>query len=119
MIVVPDAGPLIYLGGANELELLRKLYDEVVVPRVVHDEVVVAGVGLPGAREVGACRWIRVQDVAPIASVPLSQLETLSAATPSCLARSVSAHPMVCRRKRISSGASRARLLTRAPASTW
>ena len=61
MIVVPDAGPLIYLGGANELELLRKLYDEVVVPRVVHDEVVVAGAGLPGAREVAACRWIRVE----------------------------------------------------------
>lgn len=65
MIVVPDAGPLIYLGGANEIELLPKLYDEVVVPRVVHDEVVVAGAGLAGAQEVAAARWIRIEDVEP------------------------------------------------------
>ena len=65
MIVVPDAGPLIYLGGADQIELLRKLYDEVVVPKVVHDEVVVAGAGLSGARKVAAARWIRVEDVAP------------------------------------------------------
>lgn len=37
MIVVPDAGPLIYLGGAGHLEILRLLYSEVVVPRVVFD----------------------------------------------------------------------------------
>jgi predicted nucleic acid-binding protein len=65
MIVVPDAGPLIYLGGAGEIDLLRRLYDEVVVPRIVLDEVVVAGAGLPGAEEVAACRWIRVEDAAP------------------------------------------------------
>jgi predicted nucleic acid-binding protein len=35
VIVVPDAGPLIYLGGAGQLELLRLLYAEVVVPRIV------------------------------------------------------------------------------------
>src|SRR6185437_8763710 len=60
VIVVPDAGPLIYLGGAAELDLLRKLYQEVVVPRIVYDEVVVAGAGLPGAQEVAAAGWLRV-----------------------------------------------------------
>jgi uncharacterized protein len=65
VIVVPDAGPLISLGGADQIELLRKLYDDVVVPKVVYDEVVVAGAGLPGAREVVAARWIRVEDIAP------------------------------------------------------
>lgn len=49
MIVVPDAGPLIYLAGAGQLDLLRRLFTRVVVPRVVHDEVVVAGAGLLGA----------------------------------------------------------------------
>jgi predicted nucleic acid-binding protein len=65
VIVVPDAGPLIYLGGAGHLELLRSLYAEVVVPRVVIDEIVIAGAGLTGAREVGAATWLRVEEVAP------------------------------------------------------
>jgi predicted nucleic acid-binding protein len=31
VIVVPDAGPLIYLAGAGHLELLQALYSQVVV----------------------------------------------------------------------------------------
>jgi len=66
LIIVPDAGPLIYLGGAGHLELLRTLYAEVVVPRIVVDEIVIAGAGLTGAREVAAATWIRVEEVAPV-----------------------------------------------------
>jgi predicted nucleic acid-binding protein len=65
LIVVPDAGPLIYLGGAAQLELLRLLYVEVVVPRIVIDEIVVAGAGLTGAREVAGATWLRIEDVSP------------------------------------------------------
>ncbi len=65
MIVVPDAGPLIYLGGAGHLDLLRRLYTEVVVPRIVLDEVVVAGAGMTGADAVAAAHWLRIEDVAP------------------------------------------------------
>ena len=65
MIVVPDAGPLIYLAGAGQLALLPALYDEVVVPRVVWDEVAVAGAGLVGAAEVLAVGWLRIEDVTP------------------------------------------------------
>ena len=65
MIVVPDAGPLISLAGARQLDLLPALYAEVVVPRVVFEEVVVAGAGLTGAREVEAATWLRIEDVAP------------------------------------------------------
>ena len=65
MIVVPDAGPLIYLAGAGQLDLLRRLFARVVVPRVVHDEVVVAGAGLLGSAEVAAAVWIEIMEVAP------------------------------------------------------
>ncbi len=65
MIVVPDAGPLIYHSGAGQLDLLRALFARVVVPRIVHDEVVVAGAGLLGAAEVAAAAWIEVVDSAP------------------------------------------------------
>jgi len=63
VIVVPDAGPLIYLGGAGHLDILPALYSEVVVPRIVFDEIVVAGAGLTGAREVERASWLRVEDV--------------------------------------------------------
>lgn len=65
MIVVPDAGPLIYLGGAGQLDLLAKIFDDVVVPEVVIREVTVAGAGLLGATEVAAATWLSIVDVEP------------------------------------------------------
>lgn len=85
MIVVPDAGPLIYLAGAGKLKLLPLLYAEVVVPRIVFDEVTLAGAGLVGAREVAAAPWLRVVerasdpvllarlDAGEAAAIPLAQ----------------------------------------------
>jgi hypothetical protein len=60
VIVVADAGPLIHLGAIGQLELIRRLSAEVLVPRAVFDEVVVVGAGLPGAAEVQAATWISV-----------------------------------------------------------
>jgi len=65
VIVVPDAGPLIYLAGSGHLDLLRDLYAEAVVPRVVYDEVTIAGRGMVGADEVRAATWLRVEESAP------------------------------------------------------
>ncbi len=61
MIVVTDAGPLIYLAGAGQLELLRTLFRRVVVPHLVYDEVTVAGRGRVGAAEVAASTWLVVE----------------------------------------------------------
>lgn len=79
MIVVPDAGPLIYLAGAGQIELLRTLYDDVVVPRVVYDEVTVAGAGMTGSSEVAAADWLRVVEQAPDATL-LGRLDAGEAA---------------------------------------
>lgn len=62
MIIVTDAGPLIYLAGGGQLHLLRVLYDRVVVPRIVFDEVTVAGTGLVGATDVAAADWLEISD---------------------------------------------------------
>lgn len=61
MIVVADAGPLIYLAAIGQLDLLRRLAPEVLVPEAVYHEVVVAGAGLPGAEEVREAAWVRVE----------------------------------------------------------
>ncbi len=79
MIVVPDAGPLVYLAGAGQIELLRLLYSEVVVPSIVFNEVTVAGAGMVGSAEVAAAAWIRVVDQAPDASL-LGRLDAGEAA---------------------------------------
>ena len=60
MIVLADSSPLITLARAQHFELLREFFGEVIVSREVHDEIAVAGTGLPGAEEVRRAPWIRV-----------------------------------------------------------
>jgi predicted nucleic acid-binding protein len=61
VIVLADASPLITLARAQYFELLHEFYGEVIVSREVHDEITVAGAGLPGAGEMQRADWIRVQ----------------------------------------------------------
>ena len=61
MIVLADSSPLITLARTRCFELLHEFYAEVVVSREVHDEITVAGVGLPGAAEMQQANWIRVR----------------------------------------------------------
>lgn len=75
MKVVCNAGPLIALGKLGRLGLLLKLYDEILVPREVYNEVVVNGLRL-GASEAQAVDWlvreghVRVVDVELPAPLP-------------------------------------------------
>lgn len=54
MKVVVNAGPLITLGKLGQLGLLLRLYHEILIPREVHSEVVVADLrlGAPDAQAV-------------------------------------------------------------------
>lgn len=61
MIVLADSSPVITLARARYFALLHEFYGEVIVSREVHDEVAVAGAGLPGADEMQQATWIRVQ----------------------------------------------------------
>ena len=61
MIVVSDAGPLIYLGSVGRLVLLRELFGRVVVPQQVWDEVVGTGEERLGSAAVAAASWIDVR----------------------------------------------------------
>lgn len=61
MKVVVNATPLIALSLINQLELLNELFDEVLVPSAVYQEVVIQGAGQPGAAELASITWIQVQ----------------------------------------------------------
>ena len=64
MIVISDTSPIINLAIVGELELLRQLYDKVIIPQAVYNEIVVEGVGQTGAEEVETLEWIEVKAVA-------------------------------------------------------
>lgn len=68
MIVLADSSPLITLARAQQFELLKEFYGEIVVSREVHDEVAIAGAGLPGAEEMRRASWIRVESAPPESS---------------------------------------------------
>lgn len=52
MPAVSNRSPLIVYAKIGRLALLRAVFGEVLAPPGVHDEVVPAGVGRPGAAEV-------------------------------------------------------------------
>ncbi len=64
MRVVSDASALINLARISELDLLRRLYGGLLIPKAVWQEVVVEGAGQPGAEEVRRASWIETYDVA-------------------------------------------------------
>lgn len=61
MSIVSNASPLINLARIGHLDLLPRLYGELVIPEAVWREVVLEGTGQPGAEEIKAASWIRVR----------------------------------------------------------
>ncbi len=69
MKVVVNATPLIALSLINQLELLNQLFDEVIIPDAVYQEVVISGASKPGAIELKNASWIQVQSVTPSSTI--------------------------------------------------
>jgi predicted nucleic acid-binding protein len=59
MVVLSNSTPLIYLAKMGELNLLRRLFGEVIVAEKVFEEVVVQGAGKSGSEEVKGADWIK------------------------------------------------------------
>jgi len=58
MTIVSNASPLIALVRIGQLDLLRQLYSEIIIPEAVWHEVVVEGADQPGAEVVSSASWI-------------------------------------------------------------
>ncbi len=86
MIVVADAGPIIYLSAVGRLDLLQSLYGRVIVPRLVFHEVVVAGDQLPGSGELAAASWVDVVESDPRDALFLALREELDPGESAALA---------------------------------
>lgn len=59
MSIVSNASLLINLSRIEKLDLLHDLYEEVIIPEGVWHEVVIEGVGQPGAETIGSAVWIK------------------------------------------------------------
>lgn len=75
MIVVSDASPIIGLAAVDQLDLLRELYGEILVPTAVHEEVAAGEPEAPGTRELRDAAWIRTRHLDNTALVQALMLE--------------------------------------------
>ncbi|MFP4436828.1 MAG: DUF3368 domain-containing protein [Chloroflexaceae bacterium] len=64
MIVVSNTSPIVNLAVIGHLDLLHKLYNRIIIPTAVYNEIVVVGAGKAGAVEVQAGQWFEVRQVA-------------------------------------------------------
>ncbi|NES71967.1 MAG: DUF3368 domain-containing protein [Okeania sp. SIO2D1] len=63
MIVVSDTSPITNLSAVGALELLHQLYDRVIIPQAVYDEMASLGYQVPGTVEVQTLDWIENRTV--------------------------------------------------------
>ncbi len=61
--VVCNSSPLIHLARIGELELLRDLFEEVLVPEAVYRECVIEGRERDDARKIQSASWIRIAGI--------------------------------------------------------
>jgi predicted nucleic acid-binding protein len=69
VIIVSDAGPIIHLSLVGSIDLLPSLYDRVLVPTLIYQEVVQKGEGLPGSAELRGAEWAEYAEHNPEASL--------------------------------------------------
>lgn len=60
MRVVVNATPLIALSLVDRLDLLHRLFEEVIVPSAVHEEIIAKDTSQPGVLALRSATWIKV-----------------------------------------------------------
>ncbi len=73
MIVIVDSTPLIYLAAIGKFGLLRTLYQQLIIPQAVYDEVVTQGAGRWGASETASAAWIDCRAISDPSKLPSPQ----------------------------------------------
>lgn len=90
IVAVPDSGPLIALARIHQLDLLPRMFDKVVSPPEVWNEVTIKGKGLPGASKVAQVNWLIIEVPEPHLVLPLSILVDAGEAQAIALAQTIS-----------------------------
>ncbi|QLE54945.1 DUF3368 domain-containing protein [Nostoc sp. TCL26-01] len=88
-VIVADSSPLISLSIIAQLELLPQLYQRILIPPAVWDEVTVQGAGLPGSQAISQLSWLEIQTPEALILEPLSILVDRGEAEAIALAQSI------------------------------
>jgi predicted nucleic acid-binding protein len=62
--IISNTGPLVALAVSGQLDLLRLLFDDVIVPEAVHHELLAGGMNHAGRAAYQQARWITVCNLA-------------------------------------------------------
>lgn len=63
MVVISDTSPIINLAAINLLGLLPNLFEKVIIPQKVYEEIVINGAGMAGADDIEQADWVEVRQV--------------------------------------------------------
>lgn len=61
--IVSNTGPLIALGGIDRLDIMRELFQTVIVPDAVHQEILEGGKQFTGLSAYQKAAWIQVREI--------------------------------------------------------
>jgi predicted nucleic acid-binding protein len=74
-MIVSNTGPLISLARVGRLDLLKRYYNEIYIPREVYEEIVIRGQGKAGCDEVKRADWIVTKEVRDKFAVRVLELD--------------------------------------------
>ena len=75
VIVESNASPIINLVAINQPNILRKLFNEIIISEVVYNEITVISAGQLGSKEVRKLDWIKTQKVSNKALVKALKID--------------------------------------------
>ena len=64
LIIVSNTSPITSLAAVGQLDLLKQLYQRIIIPETVYQELTGVNPTVPGAKEVSTYPWIETQIVA-------------------------------------------------------
>lgn len=73
--VIANSTPLIALAKIDEIDHLKGIYSQIVVPKAVYEEVAISGKGKTGGVEITRAEWIKVKEVREEKIKKLLQME--------------------------------------------
>jgi len=71
VIVISDATPIISLAKIGMIYILRKFFNEVILPKAVYDEICINPIFLDEAKMIQTCEFIQVETVSNEQSIKI------------------------------------------------